>query len=491
VPSQSLNAALAVTRFGLGGRPGEIALAARDPAGFLLAQIRPAGADQPGLPDDGLGPRMALFYQYGERLKVLRAARKAAFDAAEAARGPDAPAAPYAGPVNRKGKPRLGADGERLIRPKKDAGVAELHALVVADTRARLRFAATTPDAFRERWAQFWINHFTVGSRKAQNAMLSAAFEREAIRPHAFGRFADMAAAATHHPAMLMFLDQVRSVGPNSRVGAARGRGLNENLARETLELHTLGAGAGYTQGDVTEFAKALTGFGLVNRVRHPERAGQFAFNAGAHEPGARVVLGRRYPEGGQEQADAVLAALAHDPRTARHLATKLARHFVADRPPPALVATLERAWLGSDGDLATVAAALVRAPEAWAPAAAKVKTSYEFLVSCYRAGGMGADGEGAAPLALERLGQEMFSPPSPKGWPDEGGAWATPTGITDRLRFAGGYAASLPAADPAAVAETALGARTSPALATALARAANRTEALTLLFMSPEFLRR
>ena len=490
MPSQSLNAALAVTRFGLGGRPGEIALAARDPAGYLLAQIRPAGADQPGLPGDDLSRRMAVFYQYNGRLKVLRAARKAAFAAAEAP-GPGGGGGDYAGPVNRKGKPRLGPDGERLIRPKKDAGIAELHALVVADTRARLRFAATTSDAFRERWAQFWINHFTVGSRKAQNAMLNAAFEREAIRPHAFGRFADMATAAAHHPAMLLFLDQARSVGPNSRVGVARGWGLNENLARETLELHTLGAGAGYTQADVTEFAKALTGFGLVNRDRHPERAGGFAFNAGAHEPGGRTVLGRTYPGGGQEQADAVLAALAHDPRTARHLSTKVARHFIADQPPPALVAAIERAWLGSDGDLAKVAAALIRAPEAWAPAAAKVKTSYEFLVSCHRAAGMDANQEGAAPLALERLGQEMFSPPSPRGWPDEGAAWATPTAITDRLRFAGGYAAALPAADPAAVAETAPGARVSPALAAALARAANRTEALTLLFMSPEFLRR
>jgi uncharacterized protein (DUF1800 family) len=364
-----------------------------------------------------------------------------------------------------------------------------------ADFLARAQLGADTDAGFRERWALFFANHFTVSATKQVTSAVIGPFEREAIRPHVFGRFEDLLVASSTHPAMLTYLDQAQSIGPGSpaaRYQSRKGRrtGLNENLAREILELHTVGVDAGYSQADVTEFARALTGFS-IGRAQDAD-AGAFLFRANTHEPGQRTILGRHYAEAGEDQGVSVLKALAADPRTARHVCGKIARHFVADDPPPALVARLEKRWIDTGGQLDEVAKALIAAPEAWEPTPAKIKTPYEFTISTWRTiGGRPAAFERLNPI-LTSLGQRPFYPPSPKGWPDEAGAWASPDGLVKRMQWAQGFAAAVAdTRDTDALARSALGARLSEPTGRAVARAETRREAFALLVMSPEFQRR
>jgi uncharacterized protein (DUF1800 family) len=299
---------------------------------------------------------------------------------------------------------------------------------------------------------------------------------------------------------MLLYLDQAQSTGPNSRVGMAlqkrpnprnRGGGLNENLAREILELHTVGVDGGYSQTDVTEFARCMTGWSVGNQ-REPEKFGKFVFRQYAHEPGDRTVMGKRYRDNGVDQAAAVMKDLAANPKTARFVCGKIARHFVADVPPPELVADLEKAWLSSGGHLGEVARALIASPNAWTPEPQKFKTPYEFIISSYRLiGGQPGAIEHLAPT-LNGLGMKAYSPPSPKGWPDEGAYWATPDALIKRMAWAESFSAVVaPERDPDALARSALGARLSERTGKAVARAESRPEALSLLLMSPEFQRR
>ena len=191
------------------------------------------------------------------------------------------------------------------------------------------------------RLVMFWSNHFCVSANKGPVRGMAGAYEREAIRPHVLGRFVDMLLAVERHPAMLVYLDNHVSIGPNSRAGLNRGLGLNENLAREILELHTLGVGGGYTQEDVTNLARILTGWTVANLANPVGEPGRFFFAPARHEPGAWTVLGKRYGEAGMAAGEAVLRDLARHPATARHIARKLARHFVSAEPPAALVARL------------------------------------------------------------------------------------------------------------------------------------------------------
>lgn len=446
---RDMTAAVAATRFGLGARPGEIAAARSDPRGWLKAQIRPEGAEQPDPALPSTADRIADFQDYQQAKKDPNALKS-------------------------------------MLR-KEYLGTAD-------EFMARARLAAQTDGGFRERWTLFWINHFAVAANKGLMPAVVGPFEREALRPHVFGRFEDLLTASTRHPAMLVYLDQAQSAGPDSPA-ARRNRklGLNENLGREIMELHTVGVDAGYQQADVTEFARALTGWSFGGpRDPDPSTRGRFIFRANLHEPGARRVMGRAYGDGGEAQARAVLRDLAAHPATARHVAVKLARHFVADDPPPALTARLEHSFRDSDGRLDQVAAALVDAPEAWSPAAAKFKTPYEFLISSWRA-------LGAAPAAprdiiapLNTFGQRAFTPPSPKGWADVAGDWAAPDAIVKRMTWSEAFAAAnMGDADPAQIAQNALGGRLSPVVAKAVDRAESRKEALAVLLMSPEFQRR
>ena len=485
-----LDAAVALTRFGMGARPGEIATVAADPRGWLEAQARPGGAPIPPGAFETSEQRLEAYQDYQAEAARARRMREAPAAAGTAAMAADAPpsAAQEAADARRDSRRNLVQDTAR-------------------EFLARAQLGAETEAGFAERWALFWANAFTASASKFQSAVFVGQYEREAIRPHVFGKFEDLALAAESHPAMLLYLDQAQSVGPNSPAGERRQAGLNENLAREILELHTVGADGGYTQADVTEFARALTGWSTAARRRQEEGRGQgrrraamlagepgengFTFRAVVHEPGERTVMGRRYPAGGAEQGRAILKDLSNRPETARRLARKIAVHFVADEPPPALVNALERAWTGSGGDLAVVARALIAAPESWAPEARKVKTPYEFVISSHRA--MGTRPQRVQPLqqALVQMGQPAFAAPSPEGWPDTAADWAGPDALVKRLNWAKAAGDLAAERDAVAVAQGALGERLGDRGRQFIARAESRAEAVTLFLMSPEFQRR
>ena len=474
-----LDTAIAVTRFGLGARPGDLAAAAGDARAWLMAQIRRTGADLPAgaLPDSR--DRMMALVAYRDQIKTLKA---------DAAAKPPPDESPAGEPMTAEGgrRPRTALQDERkqALRPLLE-GVGD-------EILARTVLAARTDAPFRERWTLFWANHFTVSAVKVQSAVLVGPFEREAIRPRVFGRFEDLLVASSTHPGMLIYLDQARSAGPNSRAGRIRDMGLNENLAREILELHTVGADAGYTQADVTEFARALTGYSIGGEHEPAEQQGRFLFRPQLHEPGERTVMGRRYADGEEDQARRILADLAAHPATADHIARKLAIHFVADDPPPALVQRLSRSFADSRGDLANLAKALITAPEAWDPAPRKFKTPNEFLVSSYRAADAApalAPREVVQPLTA--LGQRPFSAPQPNGWSEQAADWAAPDAVVKRLTWAAAFSEAHAPAEPMRLAQGCLGARLTPAVAQAISRAESRPEAMTLMLMSPEFQRR
>lgn len=492
-------AAVALTRFGFGAGPGEIDAIASDPRGWLTDQVRTSGAPNPAGSFETSTDRVQTFLAYQRAAQSARQIRQAG--QAEA---------------SQTTKPTPGETAPSTAQAAFDAQGQSRRELVQDTAReflARTQLAATTKAGFAERWALFWANAFTVSSTKFQTAVFMGQYEREAIRPHVFGRFEDLVVAAETHPAMLLYLDQAQSIGPNSPAGQRRQAGLNENLAREIMELHTVGVDGGYSQGDVTEFARALTGWSIANgrdgggvrragmgrgrrQALQPAMAGEagqngFVFRAVVHEPGARTVMGKRYAEGGAAQGETILRDLANRPETARRLARNIARHFVADDPSPALVARLETAWTTSRGDLAQVARALIEAPEAWAPQPAKIKTPYEFVVSTHRA--LGTRPQRPQPLqqALQQMGQPAFQAPSPEGWPDMADDWAGPDALVKRLNWAKSIGDTAQAPDPSAVALAALGPRLGERSRLAVARAESRAEALTLFLMSPEFQRR
>lgn len=457
---KDLKASIAVTRFGLGASAGEISHARAWPEDFLLAQIRAQGADPTSADAAGSIARVRELLDYQQE-------RKTALQAGD----------PKADPVQVAAK---------MIRA--DAG---------ADFLARVRLAAVTNTAFRERWALFWANHFTVSANKLATATLVGPFEAEAIRPHVFGRFENLLVASSSHPAMLIYLDQAQSIGPDSAAAAVQSRagkhvGLNENLAREIMELHTVGVDAAYSQADVTEFARAMTGWSIAGEREPEPLRGRFIFRERAHEPGARTIMGRNYAEEGQGQALAVMRDLARSPHTAHHIAYKLGRHFVADDPPAALTARLEHAYLSTDGDLGKLARQLIASPEAWDPEPRKFKTPYEFMVSSWRAAGVVPDKLEVVAPVMTAMGQKPFSAPSPKGWSETAQDWCAPDAIVKRMAWSEALAEESSAdRDPGQLAAAALGARLTPAVAKAVARAETRAEGLSILLMSPEFQRR
>lgn len=363
---------------------------------------------------------------------------------------------------------------------------------------ARLSSALQSATPFVERLVHFWSNHFAVSVDKLLIVGLAGGFEADAIRPHVLGRFEDLLLAAVSHPAMLLYLDQAQSIGPRSWVGTRAGerqqrpRGLNENLAREILELHTLGVRSGYTQDDVIEFARALTGWTLPSDDAAGAGPATFRFVPAMHEPGTRTVLGRPYAEAGEQQARAIIRDLVASPTTARHIARKLARHFVADDPPPALVQRLAETFQQSGGDLPAVYRELVAAPEAWTASAAKFKSPFEWVVSGLRALGRQELPPQQAVNLMNQLGQPIWRPGSPAGYDDTSAAWAAPDALLRRVEVAQRLATQTGSSvDARALAPLVLPGTLGRDTAGALARAESASTALALLLVSPEFLRR
>ncbi len=468
----------ALVRFGFAAKSGA---PATDVRAALLAELEKPGAGQ--IVNDDLlnvGEAARAAFDFRQERKAARLLAKAEQDAAqaaarEAARNPPA-------------KPDMVAkpDQKSDAKPKQQPGIPRQ--IYLEEAKARLDAALAAETGFAERLVWFWSNHFCVSADKGQVRALCGAFEREAIRPHITGKFADMLIAVESHPAMLHYLDNARSMGPNSRAGQRRGKGINENLAREILELHTVGVRTGYSQDDVTRFAKVITGWTVVPLKQ--ERGGEFRFNPNLHEPGAEQVMGRDYPDGGIGQGRAVLEALAKNPATAKHIATKLVRHFVADEPPPALVALLTQSYLDSDGDLREIAKALVTAPEAWAAPRSKLKKPAQWLIDGLRAFDMNPQDVRPFLRALNLLGEPLWRPPAPNGFSDDSAAWMD--GLPQRLDIANRMARLAgPGVDPDAVATRTFGPLMSAETKQTLARAESRPQALAMLLMTPEFQRR
>ncbi|UIP06251.1 DUF1800 domain-containing protein [Erythrobacter sp. SDW2] len=370
----------------------------------------------------------------------------------------------------------------------------------IDDVLARGQVAVASETPFVERLVHFWANHFTTSMAKLQAIAFVGPHEFEAIRPHVLGDFRGLLRAAVLHPAMLTYLDQPQSVGPTSFAATSRKKregvqsGLNENLAREIMELHTLGSDGGYNQADVTEFARALTGItysGLATIRNASDLGNGSAFAPDLHEPGVRVVMGRRYPQQGKDQALAMLDEFARHPATARHIATKLARHFAADDPPAALVARLEKAFLASDGDLPTVYRALVDAPESWSLGQRKFRTPWEWTIGAMRAIGTPPTEARRFQVLLDQLGQPVWAAPSPLGYADRASNWAAPDALVRRIEVADKMAQSIVPPKAIDLARDLFPDALNDSTTTALTGAASPTQALALLLASPEMMRR
>ena len=362
-----------------------------------------------------------------------------------------------------------------------------------SEALARIQRATIADCGFVERLVVFWSNHFCISANKGEPARIWAgSFEREAIRPHVLGRFGDMLKAVEQHPAMLFFLDNQQSLGPDSRAGQNRKRGLNENLAREIMELHTLGVGGGYTQEDVTTLARIITGWSFAGREGRLGAPGGFVFNANAHQPGPQQLLGKVYQDTGVTQGEAALADLARHPSTAKFIATKFVRHFVADDPPPVLAARLEGVFRNTDGDLGALAMALVDADEAWQAPLTKVRTPYEYLIATGRLLAQIPQEPSRYLGGLNMLGQPLWTPAGPNGFPDTNAAWAAPEGMKLRLDIAAQVASHLnDSVDPRDLLQVAFADAASSDTRQTIERAESRQQALALLLMSPEFQRR
>jgi uncharacterized protein (DUF1800 family) len=487
----SVETAIALNRFGLGARPddriaGKATVLLRDQLSRFEA--RPAAlAGQPSRAEIA-----DIFQEYRMDRRERRQEKRADVEAQDAE--------PAMSMGEGAANPAPPQQQEKLRN-----ALRQIYANAV---EARLVTALASDAGFGERLVHFWSNHFAVSVDKQTAMGFAGDFEFSAIRPNIMGKFTDLLTAAATHPAMLLYLDQAQSIGPNSplaaRVAARRNKeiGLNENLAREILELHTLGVRSVYTQADVTEFARALTGYTVGGIARGPaQRAlqqngmkGETQFFAGIHEPGSRTLLGKAYGQNGKMQAGAILADLSVHPATAKHIATKLARHFVADAPPLSLVAKLEAALLRSGGDLPTVYAVLIDAPEAWVPQQAKFKSPWEWVVSSQRAlnvRDLPGKNRQVVPM-FNQLGQPIWRPGSPAGYADTTENWAGGAALMRRVEIAGRFAQrSANRVDARTLASLVMPGQLSKTTTESIARAESPSQGLALMLLSPEFLRR
>ncbi|MBX9711970.1 MAG: DUF1800 family protein [Xanthobacteraceae bacterium] len=484
---------VALNRFGLGARggaAGDFGSAAADPRGFVKAELnRPNAAllDAPGLQPTPELARLAFGYQ--NDVKQQRDAAKKAADAMAAA--PDAKSSDNGMSASMAGGMTSSANPAPAKEPPQPPNV--IQKTFRAEALARLQRATMAESGFCERLVTFWSNHFCISANKGELARIWAgSFEREAIRPYVLGHFSEMLKAVEQHPAMLFFLDNQQSIGPDSRAGQNRKKGLNENLAREIMELHTLGVGGGYSQGDVTSLAAIITGWTFAGREGKLGVPGSFAFNANAHQPGPQKLLGKVYEDTGLSQGETALSDIARQPATAKFIARKFAVHFIADDPPPALVAKLEGVFRKTDGDLKSMTLALLDSDEAWHAPMTKMRTPYEFLVASGRLMGRIPDDPGRALGALNVLGQPLWTPLGPNGFADSNAAWAAPENMKLRLDVASQLSARIAdTLEPLQLLESFAGSAASTETRQTVERAETRQQALALLLMSPEFQRR
>lgn len=434
----------ASARFGLGAKPGELRAIGGDPRGWLMQQLR-----APKIPPE---------------VKKREGGAALVEDAVNAIRKNDSEKA-----------------AQTIMKGRE---------IYIRETGNRMLAHLRSDQPFVEQLVLFWSNHFTVSIQKPLLMPIVNPYEAEAIRPHVNGYFRDMLLAVTRHPAMLFYLDNVQSTGPDSRAGKNRGKGRNENLAREILELHTLGVNGGYTQADVIALADIITGWALEDGGITGAKPA-YKFRPFMHQPGEKTLLGQRFREDGEAEGIAALTMLARHPATAKHIATKLARRFIDDAPPAAAVETIAASFLKSDGHLPTVMQTLINLNEAWQRPLAKFKTPYEFVVSALRLTGITPTPEQTA-MGLEALNYRPFNAGSPAGDGDTAEVWAAPDAVMKRIEWGHRLAQRLPAGiDPMQLASLGLGDIMSASTKQAIQRAASGAEGIALLLASPEFQRR
>jgi uncharacterized protein (DUF1800 family) len=472
--------AIAANRFGLGATPGDATRIGGEHEAWLVAQLdRPASSVK-----SSSEPESAIVLAQVAELRLARQARQSVI-ANEPIEVDETAVREYAQYISRNFQSQAAAGYVAAIESQ---------------------------EPFRERLVRFWENHFAVSADKQPVGAIAGHYRDEAIRPRVTGNFSDLLTAVVKHPAMLLYLDNGQSIGPNSMLGSRANRranrqtGLNENLAREILELHTLGVDGGYTQDDVIAFSKSLAGWsvggtgagdrvgGMLRRLTGNDESGapgEFTFRAALHEPGSKTVFGKRFGEGGVDEAESVLAFLATRPETARFLATKLARHFVADDPPQALVDRMAKVYRDNDGELTPVYLELIRAKESWIEPLSKYKTPQDYLVSTYRAIGQTPQGASIVGIATQ-FGQRPLTPGSPAGWPDIADHWNGGDALLKRIEWASQIAANIgDRIDANERLDDILGETASEATRLGISRAESGAQATALLLSAPEFQRR
>lgn len=500
-------ALVALNRFGFGARGGaasDFSSAASDPRGFVKAELgRPNAAllDAPGLQPTPVLAQAVFDYQKDVKQQRENAARTAEAMASSSAGKPSETKAAAGGEIQGESRTDMMSNGAmpdamspKAAPPKEPPKPLNIiQKTFRAEALARLQRATMAECGFVERLVTFWSNHFCISANKGELArMWSGAFEREAIRPHVLGNFGEMLRAVEQHPAMIFFLDNQQSIGPDSRAGQNRNKGLNENLAREIMELHTLGVNGGYTQADVTSLARIITGWTFAGRQAKLGAPGTFIFNANAHEPGPQKLLGKVYEDTGLAQGEAALADIARHPATAKFIATKFVRHFIADDPPPALVAKLEATFRKTGGDLRAMTLALVDADEAWRAPMTKIRMPYEYLVASGRMMGRIPEDPQRYLGGLNVLGQPLWTPAGPNGFADTNAAWAAPENIKLRLDIASQISSRIAdSIDPRGLLDVVAGEAASTETRQTIERAESKQQAFALLLMSPEFQRR
>lgn len=464
------SAEIAVTRFGMGARDGELACASQNPRQWLIDQLKPIIFD---MKNGSLNQASELLERHSV-LKKIQNSKKT-----ESNRTPKS----LADNKMQSGAKEIDANGLKEYR-------AQSTSMIVAMEFETLDLAINSNYSFAARLLDFFSNHFSVTGQGAEMGVLAPLLEREAIAPNLVGKFSDMLLAVEQHPSMLIYLNNDKSVGPDSRLNQKAKKGLNENLGREILELHTLGVKGGYTQTDVRELSMAITGWSVY---RTDERAQGFVFRQRAHQPGTRKILKKSYAQIDEKQGQFILMDLANHPATAEHLSFKLARHFVADAPPPALVKAMSMKWLDTQGDIKSVMQTLIEHPDSWQTKQQKFKSPREFVISTLRTL------SSMAPLKLPKerilkslaeMGQEPFKAGSPAGYGDVSSAWDGAEALMTRIEWANQIAAHTKAT-AIELLNTALGKQVTERTLNLVKRAESRQQSVVMALMSPEFQRR
>ncbi|MEW6998944.1 DUF1800 family protein [Colwelliaceae bacterium BS250] len=468
ITASTAHAVIAVNRFGLGAKSGELAAAQANPKQWLIEQLQPVSLNKE-LPNSN--DIFTLVTEYRKLKRQAKMAEASIFSAKEM----QAETMTESMGGKKKSNKNIDINTRKLLQ--------KTYRTLSTDTFVQ---AMNSDNSLSYRLLDFFSNHFSVTANGLPMGPLSTTLEREAIADNLLGNFEDMLLAVTKHPAMIIYLNNEKSVGPSSKA-AKKDRGLNENLAREILELHTLGVTGGYNQNDVIELAKAITGWSVASRR---DSGSGFMFRGGAHEPGNRLLLGKKYTQKGIKQGEAMLLDLARHPNTAKHICSKLVKHFISDQPSEQLVASLQQRWQATNGNIKEVMIALINHQQAWLPQQQKFKTPREFVMSTYRALGMKKMPDKYLFYILNTFGQQPMQAGSPAGYSDEQEDWNGGNALMARIEWTATIS-KRKRHNAEQVMQQTLALNSDAHTYKSVVRAESRQAAMTLMLMSPEFLRR